>query len=300
MALEPRHALGWVVVAVAAAFASPSFAMPSKSWFSFGWHRAAVAVALSDKDCFGKDGEKVYASCLSKEQNTVTLKGFVPSDADLKLLQGVLAAASPGMTLVDRSDVNDAVPNRDTWLAGMTFALRHLVRLEKGNAALRGSAIYLDGTTRPDDDVRAVNERIVNEVPKGLVLQQAGIQPAWARPFIWNAQVTNGALRLSGHVPQEARNALTYAAQEHYAASQIEDAMTPARGAPDGWLGAAKLALEMLRYMQQGRITLVDRVITLEGALQTPETAKLVKNYSDKMPKGFRIEAKGLEAKSPA
>ena len=61
-----------------------------------------------------------------KTRVRITLKGDVPTDGDLKILQGVAAATSPGTAFTDKSRLNASVPDRDAWLAAMTYALRQL------------------------------------------------------------------------------------------------------------------------------------------------------------------------------
>jgi hypothetical protein len=111
---------------------------------------------------------------------------LVPSEGDLKILQGVAAATSPGPALVDKTKAN--VPDRDSWLAAMTFALRQLAKLDTGTVFLSDASIAIDGVTKADDDFSAVQKKVKDEVPKGLALQ-ISLRPAEVRPFIWLAQI---------------------------------------------------------------------------------------------------------------
>ena len=113
---------------------------------------------------------------------------MVPSEGDLKILQGVAAATSPGAALVDKTKANANVPDRDSWLAAMTFALRQLAKLDTGTVFLSDASIAIDGVTKADDDFSAVQKKVKDEVPKGLALQ-ISLRPAEVRPFIWLAQI---------------------------------------------------------------------------------------------------------------
>ena len=128
--------------------------------------------------------QQPYISRITKEENTITLKGLVPSEGDLKILQGVAAATSPGAALVDKTKANANVPDRDTWLAAMTFALRQLAKLDTGTVFLSDASIAIDGVTKADDDFSAIQKKGKDEVPKGLALQLS-LRPAEVRPFIW-------------------------------------------------------------------------------------------------------------------
>src|SRR5262249_12578344 len=119
---------------------TPSQALPQRPWYLAAADRFLRAVHNESPDkqvtAADKQLDPNYFSRIIREENTITLKGDVPSDSDLKILQGVAAATSPGATLVDKSHLNANVPDRDVWLAAMTFALRQLGKLEHGSAQL--------------------------------------------------------------------------------------------------------------------------------------------------------------------
>ena len=82
-------------------------------------------------------------------------------------MQGVAAATSPGAAFTDKSRLNANVPDRDAWLAAMTFALRQLGKLERGVAQFRNSSIIIEGVTKSGDDFASVQKKLRDEAPKG-------------------------------------------------------------------------------------------------------------------------------------
>ncbi len=282
-------------ICFAFASAPPSYSMVDKPWYS-GVFSGVRAVHLDGKPGgeAGKEADKQieqpYISRIIKQDNTITLKGQVPSESDLKLLTGIAAATSPGATFVDKSKANAHVPDRDTWLAAMTFALRQLAKLENGSAFLRDTFISIDGVTRAEDDFAAIQKKLKEEVPKGLVLQ-VGLRPAEVRPFTWLAQIQPGSISLSGFVPNETDEVLMTYVQTQFQNSKIDNAMALAVGAPEEWLAAAKLSLDMLALLQSGSATLNDRVIKVDGIYASSEMAELFKLYRQKLPKGYRLES---------
>src|SRR5262249_3224950 len=152
----------------------PSQALPQKPWYLTAADRFLRIVHNENPAVQAPAGDKQldqsYSSRITKEENTITLKGDVPSDGDLKILQGVVAANSPGATLADKSRLNANVPDRDVWLAAMTFALRQLGKLEHGSAQLRNNFIVIDGVTKAGDDFAAVQKKLRDEAPKVLSL----------------------------------------------------------------------------------------------------------------------------------
>ncbi len=112
---------------------TPSEAVPQRPWYVAAFDRVfhvvnsdGQAQAAPQKDA-ARQIEQAYLSRLTKaEEGTITLRGQVPSESDLRILQGVAAATSTGASIIDKSRVNANVPDRDIWLAAMTFALRQL------------------------------------------------------------------------------------------------------------------------------------------------------------------------------
>jgi len=238
-----------------------------------------------------KTAPKPYVTRVIKDDGTLTIKDFVPSESDLKILQGIVAATSPGSTLADKTRVVSEVEDRDIWLAGMTYAIRQLSKLEKGRAKLLGTTIFIDGMVKADDNFAAIQQRLTEELPKGLTLDVSGIKPPAAKPFVWFAQFKAGRLNMGGHVPSDGEQAqLLSHAKTVFQENAVDDAMGSAGGAPSEWINAAKLCVEMLVLLQQGSATLQDRNIKLDGVVAGSATEELLKSYANRFPKGFRLE----------
>lgn len=285
---------------------SSSQAAPQRPWYLAAFDSVLRVVVNNDDQAavlkdVGAQPEQVYVSRLIKEENTITLKGHVPSEGDLKVLQGVLAATSPGATVVYKNRLNANVPDRDTWLAAMTFALRQLGKLESGSAVLRNTMLTIEGMTKPDDDFVAIQKRLRDEAPKGLALQYS-LKPHDAHPFVWLAQLQSGALTLSGHVPNEQDQALLSYAANLFQNMKVSNGMALAVGEPQDWLAAAKVALDMLSLLYSGNVTISDNVIRLDGIYSSPAVVEVFKAYKQRAPKGYRIDDNILQpvARAPS
>lgn len=279
-------------------FITPSEAIPQRPWYLAAFDRVLRVVdkgaepASADAE---KQIEQAYLSRLTKaEEGTITLRGQVPSDSDLKILQGVAAATSPGASVIDRSRVNVNVPDRDTWLAAMTFALRQLGKLQSGSAELRNAAIRIEGVTRVDDDFISVQKKLREEVPKGLELQ-ISLKPHDVHPFVWVANLQQGTLTFSGHVPDQQDQVLCAYARSLFRNIKVDDQMDVAKGEPTDWLSATKLALDMLSLLYSGNVAIVDNVIKVDGIYSSPTMVELFKAYSRRLPKGFHLETNILD-----
>jgi hypothetical protein len=284
---------------------SPSAAAPQRPWYLAAFDRVLRAVSDESHAASPRETEKlaeqIYTSRITKDGGTITLRGQVPSESDVKLLQGVAAATSPGAPVADKSRVDANVPDRDVWLAAMTFALRQLGKLEHGSALLRNTSITIDGVTKADDDFATVQKKLRDEAPKGLILQ-VSLKPHDARPFVWLAQLQPGTLTLSGHVPDQQDKVLCGYAQNLFQTLKVNNGMEFAKGEPQNWLTATKLALDMLALLYSGNAAVSDNVIKLEGIYSSPAMIDLLKSYSQRLPKGYKLETNILEpvARAPA
>ncbi len=284
---------------------TPSQAVPQQSWYAAAFHRILHVVSNDGQTASPKEAaqplDQAYVSRITKESGTITLRGDVPSESDLKILQGVAAATSPGATVADKSRVNANVPDHDGWLAAMTFALRQLGKLDNGSAVLRDTVIAINGVTKAGDDFAAVQKKLRDEAPKGFRLQVA-LKPHDVHPFVWLAQLQQGTLNLSGHVPDQQDQVLCSYAQNLFQNLKVNNRMEFAKGEPRDWLTATKVALDMLSLLYAGNAAITDNVIKLEGIYSSPAMVELLKLYRQKLPKGFVLETNILEpvARAPA
>ena len=286
--------------------ATPSEAIPQRPWYLATFDRVLRVVVNDDvtvaaQKNAAKQIEEAYLSRLTKiDEGTITLRGKVPSESDLRILQGVAAATSPGAAVIDRSSVNANVPNRDSWLAAMTFALRQLGKLQSGTAVLQNTAITIEGVTKANDDFLAVQKKLRDEAPKGLNLNVA-LKPHDVHPFVWGAQLEHGALILLGHVPEQGDQILRAHARSLFQNVKVTDAMEVAEGEPGDWLDATKLSLEMLSLLFSGNVAINDNVIRIDGIYASPAMVQLFKHYSSQLPPSYKLEANITEpvAKAP-
>jgi hypothetical protein len=286
---------------VGAVLATPAAALPQRPWYLAAFDHVLHLVTNSGEAApagtpeAAKPAAPVYVSGITKDQGTITFQGDVPSEGDLKMLQGIAAATSPGAAFADKSKLNANVPDRDVWLAGMTFALRQLGKLEHGAALLRNSSIVIQGVTKSGDDFASVQRKLRDEAPKNLSLESA-VKPHYVHPFVWTAQLQLGSVSLSGYVPDRQDQPLCNHAQNLFQSLRVTNSMEFAEGEPRGWSEAAKVALDMLSLLYSGSASLSDNVIRLDGIYSSAENGPaLMKAYSEKLPAGYKLEQHVLE-----
>jgi len=278
--------------------------MPQQPWYLAAFDQVMRVLVNSETRALpvaSGQAEQSYFSRVTKEEGTITLRGNVPSDSDLKVLQGVAAATAPGSSVVDRTRINPSVPDRDAWLAAMTFALRQLGKLNTGSASLKNAAIVIEGVTKADDDFAVIQKKVREEAPKGLNLQ-VSLKPHDVRPFVWLAQLQQGAVHLSGHVPSNQEKVICGHAQMLFQGLTVNSSMDEAKGEPKNWLEATKVALEMLSLLYSGSVAISDTVVKIDGIYSSPAMVDLLKVYSKRLPESFTLETNILEpvARAPS
>jgi hypothetical protein len=285
----------------------PSHALPQKPWYVAAFdrvlrvvHNEADALTAVDKDV-AKVAVQPYVSRIVKDEGSITIKGQVPSDNDLKFLKGVAEATSPRTTFYDKSRVDAAVPDYNNWLAAMTFALGQLGKLESGEAYLSNKSIVIEGVTKSGDDFATVQKKLRDEAPKSLDIK-AAVKPHDVHPFVWFAQLQPGSLNLSGHVPDKQDKVVSGYAESLFQNHKVTSAMEFAEGQPRDWIIATKAALDMLSLLSAGNVEVSDKVVKLEGIYASPAMAAVMKTYSERLPKDFKLETNVLEpvSRSPA
>ncbi|RZI39082.1 BON domain-containing protein, partial [Herbaspirillum sp. HC18] len=75
-----------------------------------------------------------YVWFASRRNNRVRLTGYVPQANARQVILGVARASFPGFEIQDRMKLARGVPSVDAWLGGVSFALKQLTSLKRGDA----------------------------------------------------------------------------------------------------------------------------------------------------------------------
>ena len=220
-----------------------------------------------------------YIWSARRRGNRVRIYGYVPNRATRHVIIGIARAALPGSEVVDLMHVGRGVPPTDTWIAGLSFALKQLASLKKGEVRLEDLALSIAGEAEDAEAYRTLSAEIKRGLPKGVTLASAKITAPVVSPYTWSAQFAGGQLVLSGHVPgNSARAELLAAAATAPAGTDIVDRMQPAEGAPAGWPGVAVALVKELVRLQSGSIELKDTALTVGGIAADEAQARAVRD----------------------
>ena len=207
-----------------------------------------------------------YIWAASRRGQRIRLTGYAPSLATRQVIIGVARANFPGFEIVDRTRLARGVPPQDTWLAGVSFALRQLTSLRRGDVRLDGLNMTVTGEAEDLNEYRTVKAALAGGLPKAIKLANNLVAPPSVSPHTWMARLEGGQITLSGHAPDEAAASQLIALIRSTAPGlAIDNRMQPASGAPQGWRGAAAAGLRVLLSLKNGSAELKDATLTLSG-----------------------------------
>jgi outer membrane protein OmpA-like peptidoglycan-associated protein len=219
-----------------------------------------------------------YTWSARRRGHRVRITGYAPSGAAQQAIMGVAKASLPGFEVTDKMTVARGVPAADTWLAGVSFALKQLSELKRGEVSLDGLELSVAGDAEDITSYKGIKSALANGLPKGIKLRAGAIRPPKVSPFVWKAHWENNRLQLSGYVPSDAlRETLMTAAKAGPAAANVADGMEPGEGAPEGLATAATAAMRELTRLESGTAEFKDANLIIAGVAADDTTARAVR-----------------------
>jgi len=227
----------------------------------------------------------------NRRGDRVRLYGHVPNRATRQIIIGMTNAALPGLEVVDRMRIARGVPPNDTWLAGLSFALKQLAALKKGEVRLEDLALTVSGEAENATEYRTVTAALKGGLPKGITLAGMQVAAPVVSPYMWSAQFAGGQLVLSGHVADDSAKAeLLGAAAAAPAGTGVVDRLEMARGAPADFSGVAAALIRQLVKLQSGNAEMKDTAVTVGGVAADEAQAQAVREaLRTSVPSSYRL-----------
>ncbi len=227
----------------------------------------------------------------TRRGDRLRLYGHVPNRATRQIIMGMATAALPGLEVVDRMRIARGVPPIDTWLAGLSFALKQLAALKKGEVRLEDLALTVSGDAENVAEYRTVIAALKAGLPKGITLAGMQLAAPVVSPYTWSAQFAGGQLVLSGHVADDSAKAeLLAAAASAPAATGVVDRLETARGAPADFASAAATLIRQIVKLQSGHAEMKDTAVTVGGVAADETQARTVREaLRASMPPAFKV-----------
>lgn len=164
--------------------------------------------------------------------------------------------------------------------------------------AVDGRDVAVFGVTQSKDKVETLLERVATQDGVRAVVDRTSaapvaVAPPPVSPFVWSAEKTGDSVSISGYAPShEARDSLAGEASTLAGVTSVADVSRVASGAPADFAAAARLALGALAGLEQGKATLADASLSIEGAGKANVGAASVESsLRAALPKGFRLGA---------
>jgi outer membrane protein OmpA-like peptidoglycan-associated protein len=232
-----------------------------------------------------------YVWSARRRGDQVRLSGYAPNRATRQTIIGMTNATLPGLELTDRMKTGRGVPPTDTWLAGLSFALKQLATLKRGEVRFEDLALTISGEAETAEEYRTVTAALKKGLPKGITLAGARIAAPAVSPYTWSAQFAGGQLVLSGHVPSDAaKSELQSAAEAAPAGTGVVERLETARGAPQDFAGAAAALVRHIVKLQSGSAEIKDASATVGGVAADDAQAKAVREgLRAAMPASFKL-----------
>ncbi|MFT4098439.1 MAG: BON domain-containing protein, partial [Rhodoblastus sp.] len=150
-----------------------------------------------------------YVWSAASDGKSVTLEGHVPSEAARSEILAAARDALPGRAIADRMQLGAGAAGG--FLAWTKAGLAALGDLAAGKASLSDGKLTIAGdaldTKRYDAALAALKQ-----LPPGLALAQADINPPVVAPYAWSANFDGTTITLEGFVPSEEARAQIVAA----------------------------------------------------------------------------------------
>jgi len=211
-----------------------------------------------------------YPFSATVADGAIALTGGVP---DAAIRDRLMARAG---TETHSLELLSGMPPRQTWLAGVEFAIDQLKLLDQGEATVSDLNVTLEGRAKSDRAFRDLMIILRAGPPAGVTLAASHIAPALVAPYEWSATSDGKTISITGFIPDD-----SFA--ERYRTADVSGlpvatGLALGSGEPAGFADKTLLLLRNLARLEHGTATLTDGESRLTGAPATLEIAQAVTN----------------------
>jgi len=244
---------------------------------------------------------KPYGFEGKRDGNRLVLSGNVPDPAARARLLRAAKASAPGATVVD--DMTYARGAPDGFEAIVTYGLTEAGKLADSRISLSDGGYSIAGRASTTAIYRAALAAAASrQLPVGATVAKVVITSDEISPYIFSASKSDGAVRLSGHYPDEqAHQDLIAAVQRRFFNSKVSDELALGKGAPRDFVAAASAMLLQLSRLESGVGSVSDTEISVKGdALYAKAAADIPAELSAAVSADYKVQATiGVAAAGP-
>jgi len=210
--------------------------------------------------------QRPYSWSATRQDQVVTLNGFVPDEATAKANVAAASAARPGLRVDDRQELAFGAP---PGFSAMTqAALAELSKLASGKIALDDQRFCIEGTAETPDTFLALKAALATLPQSGFQAVECLLEPPVVAPYLWSAErKADGSLNMAGNYPSdEVRSRLLALVRGSFPdAVRIDDLTKPALGAPAAFVEKATRAIGELARLRTGKVELSGAAYAISG-----------------------------------
>jgi len=235
--------------------------------------------------------EEPYKILMSRSDDTLKLRGSVPSEEARKTIVGLAKANFPGLDISTKLEIDPNMAETERWLTGVGFALSQLKHVAAGRSILADTQLSFEGRAAKLGAYETLRKAFEEETPENISVAQFRLTPPKADPFTWKISREDDRVVLAGYAPNnEAKAWMIGLAERMFPGMKIVDRMFIANGEPDGWWTAAQLAVRALDHLRSGSITLGASEVKAEGIAKSLAARRALSALQDAWPAGFSFE----------
>lgn len=231
-----------------------------------------------------------YVTTLERNDGRVTLTGAVPSLPDRARILGALAAAAPGLGVVDHSLLaRGRADERYFDVLRTLYAVPAL--LSRGKITLTDKVVTVEGEAASNLAYDRLKS-FAPALPDGYKVDSLDVSRPLASPFVWSVDRDESGVTVSGFVPDPAtRGTLLDVVRQAVGPRNVFDNLDYASGAPDGFVDAAAAAADYLDLLVSAHIAINDRALVITGRAASPEAYRTLNAYLETWnPPGFVLQ----------
>jgi len=232
-----------------------------------------------------------YEFTAFKENDTTTIKGYMPDEMGLQTLAGTIGTITD--TSVIQSEYIIARGAPDNWQEALEAGATALAKLENGSLSAKDNTITISGLAN-DTTADEIQQMIAEINIEPYSYEFTHFSPAIeSEANHFNATLNDDkSLILSGTVPDDIFASTTQAySAAVFIGSEISSEMIIQGGAtPTGWQNTAVAGLEALSSFDYGQVDLSEEMLSVTGSTNDADAESNIKEMLlKKVPADFKF-----------
>lgn len=235
-----------------------------------------------------------------RDGSKLVLSGYVPSRWARRRIVEAAEKMVPGITVTGEKELVRArgVPAGD--FAGVVvFGIEQLAKMPSGRVTISDNAFSIEGRAPDFATYDALEVTVRSELPSDFELARFAVLPPAVAPFVWSAERERDGVKLSGYIPLgDARRSLLDLVRSAVPGAAISDQLRLADGSPpsQGWLKAVAFALDQLGRLPDGKVSLSDTTIAIQGTAPNFAAYDALAGARRNVPEGYTLTRFAVEA----